>query len=178
MLVICLGLLVGLQARWVWQTTLLSAALCSSGWFLFVNPRQETEKLLKSFYQWGVYCLALGLLFEPFEGGVKKDPSTLSYYFITTAIAFFMLIAFTVIIDILKKPKYLQLLIDNGQNPMIAYVGFANLLWPILSLTELEPWILEYTKTPLTGFLKGVIYTLPIACMVSIFTKCKLFWRT
>ena len=178
MLAICLGLLIGLQARWLWQTTLLSAALCSGGWFLFVNPRQETERLLKSFYQWGIYWLALGLLFEPYEGGVKKDPSTWSYYFITTAIAFFILIAFTVIIDIFKKQKWLQLLIYNGQNPMIAYVGFANLLWPILSLTQLEPLILEYTKTPLTGFLKGVIYTLPIACLVSVFTKCKLFWRT
>lgn len=178
MLAICLGLLIGLQARWLWQTTLLSAAFCSGGWFLFANPRHETERLLKSFYQWGIYWLALGLLFEPYEGGVKKDPSTWSYYFITTAIAFFILIAFTVIIDIFKKQKWLQLLIYNGQNPMIAYVGFANLLWPILSLTQLEPLILEYTKTPLTGFLKGVIYTLPIACLVSVFTKCKLFWRT
>lgn len=178
MLVISIGLLVGLQARWVWQTTLLSAVLCASGWYLFTNPTRETERLLQSFYQWGVYWLALGLLFEPYERGVKKDPSTYSYYFITTAIALFILIAFTVLIDIFKGRRCLQLLIDNGQNPMIAYVAFANLLWPILSLTNLEPVILEYTKTPTTGFLKGVIYTLPIALLVSLCTKLKLFWRT
>ena len=178
MLGICLELLIGLQARWIWQTTLLSAILCSSGWFLVVNPGNATERLLQSLYQWGVYWLALGLFFEPYEGGIKKDPSTYSYYFVTTAIAFFILIAFTVIIDILKQQKWLQLLIDNGQNPMIAYVAFANLLWPILNLTQLEPIILEYTNSPLRGFIKGVIYTLSVALIVSLFTKLKLFWRT
>ena len=178
MLGICLELLIGLQARWIWQTTLLSAILCYSGWFLVVNPGNATERLLQSLYQWGVYWLALGLFFEPYEGGIKKDPSTYSYYFVTTAIAFFILIAFTVIIDILKQQKWLQLLIDNGQNPMIAYVAFANLLWPILNLTQLEPIILEYTNSPLRGFIKGVIYTLSVALIVSLFTKLKLFWRT
>ena len=178
MLAICLSLLIGLQARWVWQTALLSVILCSMGWLLFVNPANETEKLLKLFYQWGVYWLALGLLFEPFEKGIKKDPSTLSYYFVATAIALFLLITFTILIDIFKQRKCLQLLIDNGQNPMIAYVAFANLLLPILRLTQLEPFILNYINTPLTGFLKGVIYTLTIASVVSFFSRLKLFWKT
>ena len=178
MLAICLSLLIGLQARWVWQTTLLSTILCSMGWFLLTNPGNATERLLQSFYQWGVYWLALGLLFEPYGGGIKKDPSTYSYYFIATAIAFFILIAFTVLIDVLKQRKWLQLLIDNGQNPMVAYVAFANLLWPILTLTQLEPIIVEHTNSPLRGFLKGVLYTLPIALVVSLCTRLKLFWRT
>jgi hypothetical protein len=178
MLAICLEVLIGLQARWIWQTTLLSTALGLAGWFLFVNPNTETERLLKSFYQWSVYWLAIGLLFEPFQGGVKKDPSTLSYYFITTAIAFFILIAFTIIIDFFKQQKWLQLLIDTGQNPMIAYVSFANLLWPILNLTHLEQLITKYTETPLMGFLKGIFYTLSVAYIVSFFTKRKIFWKT
>ncbi|MBO3458215.1 DUF5009 domain-containing protein [Aetokthonos hydrillicola Thurmond2011] len=178
MLLICLVLLIGLQARWVWQTTLIIGLLCSSSWFLFINPVHQTEKLLKSFYQWSVYWLLLGLLFEPFEGGIKKDPSTLSYFFVTTAIALLLLITFIILIDIFKQQRNLQLFIENGQNPMIPYVAFANLVWPILHLTQIEPFILEYTKTPLPGFLKGVIYTLSIAYIVSLFTKLKLFWKT
>ncbi|NMG06687.1 DUF5009 domain-containing protein [Brasilonema sp. UFV-L1] len=177
MLTTCLGLLIGLQARWVWQTTLLSFVLCAISWFFFVNPSNDTERLLKSFYQWGFYWLVLGLLFEPFQNGIKKDPSTLSYYFVTTAIALFLLITFTIFLDIFKQQKFFQSLIDNGQNPMIAYVAFANLLLPILRLTHIEPLILKFTQTPLTGFLKGVFYTLIIACLVSLFTKLKLFWR-
>lgn len=178
MLVICVSLLVGLQARWVEQTTLLSIIFGFIGWFLFVNPVSETERLLTSFYQWGVYWLALGLLFEPFEGGIKKDPSTLSYYFVATTISLFLLIIFTILLDVLKQRKWLQLFIDNGQNPMIAYVAFANLLLPIFKLTKIETFILQYTNTPLTGFLKGVLYTFIIACFVSFLTKLKLFWKT
>jgi predicted acyltransferase len=178
MLALCLGLLIGLQARWVWQTTLLSAVLGVIGWFLFVNPSHDTEKLLQSFYQWGIYWLALGLLFEPFEKGIKKDPSTLSYYFVTTAIALFLLIIFTILLEIFQHQKTLQLFIDNGQNPMIAYVAFANFLLPILRLTHLESLILKFTQTPFTGFLKGVLYTLTIAWFVSLLTKLKLLWRT
>ncbi|HAA32329.1 MAG TPA: DUF5009 domain-containing protein [Cyanobacteria bacterium UBA8553] len=178
MLATCLGLLIGLQSRLVWQTTLLSLGLCLLSWLLLVKPLDETEVLIKSFYQWGVYYLALGLFFEPFEGGIKKDPSTMSYYFTTTAIAFFILIIFTIVIDIFKGRKFLQLLIDNGQNPMIAYVGFANLLWPILTLTKLDELIIEHTQTPVRGFLKGLVYTLIIGSIVSFFTKRKLFWKT
>ncbi|MBD2182964.1 DUF5009 domain-containing protein [Planktothrix sp. FACHB-1355] len=174
----CLALLVGLQTRWVWQTTLLSGVICWLCWFFFSKPSNETEYLIKNFYKWGVYWLFLGLFFEPFQGGLKKDPATFSYYFVTVAMAFFILIIFTVIIDIFKYQKPLQILIYNGQNPMIAYVGFANLVWPILVLSKIDPWVIENTKAPWLGFLKGVIYTLIVACIVSIFTKQKIFWRT
>lgn len=175
---ICLILLIGLQSRLVWQTTMISAILCIFGWFLFKNPISPTEKLLNNFYKWGVYWLMLGLLFEPFGGGIKKDPSTMSYYFVTTGMAFLVLIIFTIVVNIFNKEKYLQLLIDNGQNPMIAYVAFANLIWPILNLTGLENVIINYTNSPLMGFIKGLISTLLIAYIVSFFTKKKLLWRT
>jgi len=175
---ICLTLLIGLQARLVWQTTLLSLTLCLAGYFLFIKPATSTERLLNNLYLWGVYWLSLGLLFEPYQGGIKKDSPTMSYFFVTAGMALFSLIAFTIIIDVLNQKKWVQLLIDNGQNPMIAYVGFANLLWPILALTNLDSTIIEHTKTPLFGFLKGLVYTLIVASIVSLFTKLKLFWRT
>lgn len=178
MFAICLMLLIGLQARWLWQTTLVSAVLIFAGYFLFTKPANETEKLLNHLYIWGIYWLSLGLLFEPFEGGIKKDSPTISYYFVTAGIAVFLLIALSIIINVLNQQKWVQLLVDNGQNPMIAYVGFANLLWPILTLTQLDALIIEHTKTPLLGFIKGLIYTLIVACIVSVFTKLKLFWRT
>ena len=178
MLMICLVLLVGLQARWVWQTTLVSLAICAASWLLFTHPENDIDNLLKQFYQWGVYWLLLGLFFEPFQGGIHKDPSTYSYYFITTAIAIFFLIIFTILIDIFGRKKWLRLLIDNGQNPMIAYVAFANLLWPILQLTGIEDLIIANTTTPVMGVIKGIVYTLPIALFTSFCTRIKLFWKT
>lgn len=175
---ICLTLLIGLQSRWVWQTTLVSAVICTIGYFLFIKPAAPIEKLLSNLYLWGVYWLSIGLLFEPYQGGIKKDSPTISYFFVTAGMALFILIAFTIIIDILNQQKWVQLLIDNGQNPMIAYVGFANLLWPILALTQLDPIIVEHTHTPILGFLKGLVYTTIVALVVSLFTRMKLFWRT
>jgi hydrogenase-4 membrane subunit HyfE len=178
MLLIPAVLLVGLQARWLWQTTILSFVLCGVGWRLFRDAKTSTDVLIQQFYQWAVYWLVLGLCFEPFQAGVHKDPSTYSYYFITTAIALFLLIVLTIWSDRFQDSSVLKLLIANGQNPMIAYVAFANLLWPLFILSGLEDWILAHTGTPILGVIKGIGYTLPIALLTSFFTQRKFFWRT
>lgn len=179
MLTLTVGLLVGLQGRFLWQTTLLTFVLCASGLFLFLSPGNATEKLLNRLYKGGVYCLIIGLLFEPYQGGIKKDPATVSYLFLTAGMSIMLLIFMTVLIDVFKQKWWLQLFIDNGVNPMIGYVGFANIIWPILVLNKWEPVIVEMTSTePLKGFLRGFAYTFILACMVSIFTRLKLFLRT
>ncbi|MDZ7342810.1 MAG: DUF5009 domain-containing protein, partial [candidate division KSB1 bacterium] len=174
-LVICL---VGLQARWLWQTALAGFLFGGIGWWLLSNPSSHAESLLHSIFKWGIYWFILGLVFEAFEGGIKKDHPTLSYYFITTGLSIFLLMALTIVIDVFKKKRWLQILIDNGQNPMIAYVGFANFIWPILALTGLEKLILSMTSTPWLGFLRALIYTFLLALVVSFFTRKKIFWRT
>ena len=126
MLMLCLVLLVGLQSRAVLITTLMSGAIGAVSWLLFAPLQGATGKLIQQLFQWGTYWLGLGLCFEPFQGGIHKDPSTYSYYFVTVAIALFLLIALTILINVFQW--HLWLLIDNGQNPMIAYVAFANLL--------------------------------------------------
>ncbi|NES20606.1 MAG: DUF5009 domain-containing protein [Symploca sp. SIO3E6] len=178
MLLLIVVLLIGLQARLVWQTTLLSIILCISGFILFSKPVNVTEKLLNTLYRWGVYWLSLGLFFEPYQGGIKKDDATISYFFTTTGMAIFILILFIIIIDVFQKQSWLQLLIDNGMNPMIAYVAFANVLWPILILTEWNDQIIQMTSTPITGFFRGLVYTLIVAVFVSLFTRFKLFLKT
>lgn len=178
MLMLNLILLIGLQARWIWQTTLLTVVLGSLGLLLFTQPNNITEKLLNRLYHWGFYWLVLGLLLEPYENGIKKDSSTLSYYFVTTGMAILILIALTIIIDVFSQKICLQFLIDNGLNPMIAYMGFANLLWPILVLTGGEPLVLEMTSTPEKGLLRGLVYTLTLSCIVSLFSRFKLFLKT
>ncbi|MDB9509667.1 DUF5009 domain-containing protein [Kamptonema animale CS-326] len=172
-------LLIGLQARWLWQTTLLTFVLCLLGWILVKNPGNTTENLLYKLYCWGFYWLALGLLLEPYQAGIKKDSATLSYFFVTTGLAIFMLIALTILVDFFKKKAWLQLFIDNGVNPMIGYAGFANLIWPVLVLSKWEPVIVEMSSTdPIKGFLRGFAYTLTLALIVMVFSRLKLFLRT
>jgi predicted acyltransferase len=176
MLILCLVLLVGLQSRAVLMTTAMSGAIGAVSGLLFAPLQGSTGKLIKQLFQWGLYWLALGLCFEPFQSGIHKDPSTYSYYFVTAAIALFLLIALTILINIFQWRPWL--LIDNGQNPMIAYVAFANLLWPVLQLTGVETWIIEVTNNPFMGGVKGIAYTLPIALLTCYFTRIKFFWRT
>lgn len=178
LLVIGLVILSGLQARWVFTATLLTAALCVIGWKVFSNPTGDTESLLKTFFGWGTFWLFLGLMLEPYEGGIKKDPNTLSYFFVTAGLAVFMVIIFMILIDILGKKKWFSILIDNGQNPMIAYMGNSNFILPLMNLTMLGGVIDRMTPGPWLGTLRGMFVTLLVALMVCFFTRRKIFWRT
>jgi predicted acyltransferase len=133
---------------------------------------------VKDLYPWGVYWLLLGLTLEPFEGGIKKVPDTMSYYLVSAGLAIFLLIAGTIVIDIWRRQRWLQLLIDNGQNPMIAYVGGENLIWPIVVLTHLDRPIGAITQSSWAGLTAGVLTTLVVAYAVRFFTRLRVFWRT
>ena len=178
MLLIILNLVIGLQARLLIQTTGISLILLMVSYRLLQNPSHPLEQLLNQMYQWGLYGLILGLAFEPYQGGIKKDPTTMSYFFITLAIAIFLLMLLTILIDSFHQTLWFQLFIDTGKNPMIGYLAFANLLWPILELNGWSPKIEALTNTPLLGFLRGLSYTLIIALFVSLCTRLKLFWKT
>lgn len=178
MFVFVLELLVGLFSRRLIETTLLTFILCGLVFWLMNKPINETETLYKNLFLWAIYWLVLGLFFEPYEGGIKKDKATMSYYFITSGLAICSYIFFSVIIDVFKKQKWVQLLIDNGQNPMIAYAGINNFIVPLLSVTFIMELLNMMAVTPWLGFLKGLIITLLLALFVSFCTKKKIFWRT
>lgn len=171
-------LLVGLYNRWLIETTILTFLLLILTYYLMKNPNTSTEKLYRELFLWAIYWIVLGLFFEPYEGGIKKDKATLSYYFITSGLAICTFIFFSIFIDVFKKKKWFQLLIENGQNPMIAYAGVNNFIIPILYLTGLMNLLNSMAITPWLGFLKGLIITFLLALFVSYCTKYKVFWRT
>ena len=173
-----LVLLAGLEGRWLVTATLSAFGLCAAGWWLLSRPRNVTEQLYRDLFQWAIYWLVLGLTFEPYEGGIKKDRATLSYYFVTSGLALCVFIAFSLIIDVFRRRRWLQLLIDNGQNPMIAYAGINNFITPILALTGGAAALSQFAITPWRGFTKGLIITLLMALTVSVLTRRKIFWRT
>ena len=140
--------------------------------------RKGVNELLQKLFNWGSYWLLLGLAFEAFENGIKKDHSTLSYYFVTTGLAIFTYMFLTILIDYLKIKKGFRTIIENGQNPMIAYVA-GSLLWmPIFAVTGFDKLLNMMIINPWMGFLKGIIFTSFVAFTASFFTKKKLFWRT
>jgi predicted acyltransferase len=170
--------LVGLKARWVEATVVVSAVLIVAGLALVRKPGGETEAFLQRMVQWGGYWLLLGLAFEPYEGGIKKDPNTMSYFFVTTGLALYLIVTFTVLLDLWGVKCGAHLLVANGQNPMIAYVGMGNLIHPLLALTGLGTLLERLMPGPWLGTLQALLLTLLLAWIVSIFTRFKVFWRT
>lgn len=172
-------LLWGLFTRHVVEVALMAVVLCGVVRYLAARPALAAERLVHRIAAWGAFWLVLGLLFEPYEGGIKKDPATMSYYFVTAGLACFTLIAFTVVTDVMRKPFALRLLADNGQNPMIAYAGLSNLVQPVLFLTTINPrlnvWVGDNANRM---FLHGVFAVLLLALAVSGFTRTKVFLRT
>lgn len=179
---LCLGIILlnlfGLYSRQLTLNLIGNIVLLSVGLIILRNTKSQLLDLYKKLFQWGAFWLLLGLAFESFEGGIKKDQSTLSYYLVTSGLAFMALISFSIISDYWKKSKYVNLLIDNGQNPMIAYIAGSNFVMPILALTGLSTLLNYLLINPWLGFLKGLIFTLLAAVVTSFFTKKKIFWRS
>ncbi len=178
MLIFVILLVAGLKARWLLGTTLTTFGLCAIGWWLLSKPRNATERFFQQLFNWAIFWMVLGLFFEPYEGGIKKDKATMSYYFVTSGLAICVFIGFTILIDVFGRKRWVQLLIENGQNPMIAYAGINNLIIPLLGITSASTLLNSLDTSPWLGFVHGAIITLLLALSVSFFTKQKIFWRT
>lgn len=134
--------------------------------------------LWRNLFVAGAYLLMLGLFFEAFEGGIRKDHSTYSYYFVTSGLAFMVLIFFSIACDFFEWNKYSRFLVMSGQNPMIAYVSSSMLIMPLLNITGVASYLSVFDSNPWLGFLKGVIITALVALVAMFFTRIKWYWRT
>lgn len=178
MFLLNLLLLFGLYNRLILFTLITSLIICGYIWYLFTQGDSVFDQKYFLLFKWGVFWLLLGLLLEPFEGGIKKDHSTMSYYFVTSGLAIFMIIGFTIIIEILNGMKFISVLVTNGQNPMLAYAGGTNLLNPLADITGFGILLSSILPGAWPGVLKGIILTGTLALIVHIFTRKKIFWRT
>lgn len=145
---------------------------------LCLNRFCYVENNIKKLLSYGVYFLLLGLVFEPYEGGIKKDVSTYSYYFVTSGLAFFMLSLFAV----LSKQKFTNKIINyfslNGQNPMVAYVAGNLIVLPLLSITQLKSYWTAMQQNVFMGCMKGVVFTMLVSLITIFFVQKKWFWKT
>lgn len=127
----------------------------------------------------GAALLLIGLCFEPYQGGIKKDYATISYFFVTSGLACMALIVFHVICDYFKYRRSTAFLVMSGQNPMVAYVAGDLLIMPVLNLCGvLAPFMALMGTSPWLGFLQGVVLTTLSLLVTMFFTRIKWYWRT
>lgn len=166
----------GMYHRQVGLTTQLVGAMIIGGAFLTWAPRRANERMLQSLFIWAAGWLMIGLFLEPFEGGIRKLPDTLSYFFTVTGTTSMLLVALTALLDGLGRQKWVNTLIDIGHNPLLMYVIYTVFL---NSLLELIP--------PLRGLLRGsfgeqllrsAIQVAIVMLMVRAMSRRRIYWRT
>ncbi|MDY3978878.1 MAG: DUF5009 domain-containing protein [Tidjanibacter sp.] len=122
--------------------------------------------------------MLFGLVAEPLQCGVKKDPATISYLLSTSALALYALIFLSIVCDYFGCRRSTAFLTMSGRNPMVAYVAGDLLLYPLFNLTGLSFVLGIFYSTPLLGFLHGVLLTSLCVLVTMASTKLKLYWRT
>lgn len=168
--------LYGLFTRMLFLNLLVSIVLCLSALYLLKN--EVKDNLYKKLIQAGSYLLLLGLFFESYEGGIKKDSSTYSYYFVTSGLAFFTIVLFL----IMAKKKYTSAIVNyfamNGKNPMVAYVAGSLFILPLLKITQIKPYWDSMNQHFFMGLMKGILFTGLVSVITIFFVKRKWFWKT
>lgn len=168
----------GLFTRTLTLNLVLTLALGAAAWMLLRKPRTGIESLLYRLFTTGFFWLLLGLAFESLEEGVKKDPATVSYFFITAGMASHVLLVTSVLLR--KGRSRGGLLVLCGQNPMIAYTAAGYVVVPLLVFADRAvalPWLWGQCGCVM-GVGRGVIVTLLMMLFTAAFTRSKIFWRT
>ena len=134
--------LVTLHGRYslVWLAPIYLALL------LVHRPQATDDHQVAKITRYSVFWLTIGTLLEPFEGGIKKDPVTLSYCFLAAGLAGLLLAG---ILAVTRNWKWVPFA-TVGQNPMFAYLAITNLVAPLWAL-GISPGLAMLTATTTLG---------------------------
>ena len=170
--------LYGLYTRNLTANLIITILLLVAGRLIFSHKEVGIALLWKKLFNAGAYLLLLGLCFEPFQDGIKKDPSTFSYFFVTSGLAFLALLFLSIVCDYFRCVRSSRFLVMSGQNPMIAYVVGDLLIMPLANILGIASVLSYFQYNPWLGFLQGVILTAFAVLVTMFFTKINWFWRT
>lgn len=145
----------------------------------FAHRMPSDRKVLSHLVKAGAFALMLGLFFEAFQGGIRKDDPTFSYYFVTSGLAFYCLAMLVIVCDVYRWRWLTSPFSMAGKNPMIAYVAPSMVLFPVMNLLGIGDSTTEFWAS--TWYLavgRGVLFTALAIAMAAGFSKIKLYWRT
>lgn len=146
---------------------------------LFARKGGEQSPLLVKLTNAGAMLLFLGLAFEAYQGGIRKDDPTYSYYFVTSGLAFYLIATLYIVCDVYCWRRLVSPLTMAGKNPMIAYVAVSLLIMPVFNLLGIGDQFLDFwASTPFLGFMRGLLLTILAVAVAAAFTRIKWFWRT
>lgn len=148
------------------------------GYIIFRHLRHQSLHLFEKVSLISSIFMLAGLFLQPLQSGIKKDPVTLAYLFVTAALCIALMQIIIVAVGKFKIKNIRRFFVANGRNPMIAYVAFGNLVLPLLALTSLNQGIQHLTSVPVTGTIRGIFYTILVGLVTQYCTSLKLYWKT
>lgn len=160
------------------ELNLLCSAVGIIAGFVILRKKTGFARLWRSLFAAGAAMLIIGLCWEAYEGGIKKDPVTFSYLFVTAGLSFITLIFFSIICDYYRCNRSTAFLVLPGQNPMMAYVANDLLIFPILQMTGIINFFGVFAHSPLGAFMQGVVLTALAVAVTMLFTRLRCIWRT
>lgn len=170
---------VTLYLRYI-DINLLGHCLFGIVFYLLVH---KNENSYVSYYKlllgWGYVFTTVALFFEPIDGGIKKDPSSFSYWFLTSGLAFIFYIVCEFVSKEFTNNFLVKSIIKNGQNPMIAYCVSAFFITPILGLLGILPFFdVLSTQNPFLGLIRTIVYMVLMISATNFATNRGWFWRS
>lgn len=148
-------------------------AVCMTS-FVLLSPKGSQK--WSSLTITGFILLLGGILFDPIDGGIRKDYCNTSYLLATSGMAAIT----TGLLWFLEKTCNMKMkfIAKCGQNPMLAYTVTPFLILPVLYMTGLMPFLDSLTYgSPFFGVMRGVVVTLLMAIITVFFTDKKVFWK-
>lgn len=121
--------------------------------------------------------LIVGLLAEPIGGGVRKDPATISYFFVTGGLCCLLLASLAAGAGVVEKSRVWKSIRDTGVNPIVGYLTLTNLVWGIVGITGLEAWVNGLTQNPWLLLGWAFVKTVFVALVTAWFTRKRIFLR-
>ena len=153
-------------------STLWVAVPLALAWRLAADQGPELRAMVRG----GIGLVALGLLIEPLDGGIRKDPWTLAYVVLTPGLALFGLAALLLAERSLPRLRTMRLLALTGANPLLAYTAVTNLWAPLWALT-VGGFVAGITPGPAWGLLRAVGETALFALLVAWLTRKRVTMR-
>lgn len=159
---------------------LLGQSVFIALYFWFFNKRREGQiEFYKILIGCGLLFTSVALFFEPLDGGIKKDPSSFSYWFMTSGLAFIFYVTCDYLTKVFPENIIISSLVKSGQNPMIAYCVTAFCITPLLGLVHILPFLDSLGATnPYLGLIRTAIFMFLMLLITNIATNKKWFWRS
>lgn len=150
----------------------------SVGLLLLARKCRKEIPLLWHLLLWGVGLVLAGFLLESLQGGIKKDPASISYLVLTPGLAFITLASLYILIDVLHLGRGFRLLLGAGQNPMLAYLAGSNLVFASFMVTGLNGIFFEDLYPVWGGLTRALAITLLTGWISGIAARNKVFWKS